>query len=207
MIRLLYYETLLSNKENENMEEPSPQNKIINRDNYNQFLDIEKSKIISKRVNTAFSVALKKLLDKHGNVESVIQTGEAFGRGLFTEFIEEKPNEWTMKKWIDVTTENIFDPMGNSFTIAEIENDSARSLMTKSPLQEYKDEENVVSLFTYGFIRGLLLSAFPKGELLMGSTMILGDPITEFTFKSIASYKDRFERQRVKNLFTTSKKI
>ena len=58
-----------------------------------------------------------------------------------------------------------------------------------------------------GCIRGLFLSAFPNGELLMGSTMALGAPVTEFTFKSNASYKDRFERQRVKNLFTITKKL
>ena len=75
---------------------------------------------ISKRRDTAFTVALGKLLDTHGNIESVMQTGEAFGRGLFAEFIQEKPEEWTMEKWLDVTMKNIFDPMGTSFTLSEI---------------------------------------------------------------------------------------
>ena len=166
-----------------------------------------KSEEISKRRDTAFTVALGKLLDTHGNIESVMQTGEAFGRGLFAEFIQEKPEEWTMEKWLDVTMENIFDPMGTSFTLAEIENDKARSLMTQCLLHENSEEPHAASLFTYGCIRGLLLSAFPKGELLMGRTMALGAPVTEFTFKTTASYKDRFERQRVKNLFTTTKKL
>lgn len=166
-----------------------------------------KSEEISKRRDTAFTVALGKLLDTHGNIEAVMQTGEAFGRGLFAEFLQEKSEEWTMEKWLDVTMENIFDPMGTSFTLAEIENDKARSLMTQCLLHENSEEPHAASLFTYGFIRGLLLSAFPKGELLMGSTMALGAPVTEFTFKTTASYKDRFERQRVKNLFTTTKKL
>lgn len=162
---------------------------------------------ISKRRDTAFTVALGKLLDTHGNIEAVMQTGEAFGRGLFAEFLQEKSEEWTMEKWLDVTMENIFDPMGTSFTLAEIENDKARSLMTQCLLHENSEEPHAASLFTYGCIRGLLLSAFPKGELLMGSTMALGAPMTEFTFKTTASYKDRLERQRVKNLFTTTKKL
>ena len=166
-----------------------------------------KSEEISKRRDTAFTVALGKLLDTHGNIESVMQTGEAFGRGLFAEFIQEKPEEWTMEKWLDVTMKDIFDPMGTSFTLAEIENDKARSLMTQCLLHENLEEPHAASLFTYRCIRGLLLSAFSKGELLMGSTMALGDHVTEFTFKTTASYKDRFERQRVKNLFTTTKKL
>jgi len=165
------------------------------------------SEEISKRRDTAFSVALGKLLDTHGNTESIMQTGEAFGRGLFAEFMQEKPDEWTMKEWLDVAMEHIFNPMGTSFTLAEIENDGARSLMTQCLLHENSEELHAASLFTYGFIRGLFLSAFPKGELLMGGTMALGSPVTEFTFKTTASYKDRFERQRVKNLFTTTKKL
>ena len=165
------------------------------------------SESIVKRRDTAFHVALGKLLETHGNAETVMQTGEAFGRGLFAEFIEEKPDEWTMKEWLDATIENIFDPMDTSFTIAEVRTDKARSLITQRLLPENSDESHVASLFTYGFIRGLFLSAFPKGELLMGNTMALGPPVTEFTFKTNASYKDKFERQRIKNLFTTTKKL
>jgi len=150
---------------------------------------------ILKRRDTAFHVALEKLLETHGN------------RGLFAEFIEEKPDEWTMKEWLDATIENIFDPMDTSFTIAEVRTDKARSLITQRLLHENSDESHVASLFTYGFIRGLFLSAFPKGELLMGSIMALDPPVTEFTFKTNASYKDKFERQRIKNLFTTTKKL
>ena len=187
------------------MEKPALQK--ISKDFTIGISELHTSEEILKRVDTAFNVALGKLLETHGNAETVMQTGEAFGRGLFAEFINEEPDEWTMKKWLDAVMESIFDPMGTSFTLAEIESDKARSLMTQSSLQENSDETHVASLFTYGFIRGLLLSAFPKGELLMGSTMTLGAPVTEFTFKTTASYTDKFERQRVKDLFTTSKKL
>jgi hypothetical protein len=188
-----------------NMEEPALQKRF--KDFIAGFSEITTSEDISKRVDTAFNVALGKLLETHGNMETVLQTGEAFGRGLFAEFISEEPNEWTMKKWLDTVMESIFAPIDTSFTHAEIESDKARSLMTHCSLQENSDETHAASLFTYGFIRGLLLSAFPKGELLMGSNMALGAPLTEFTFKTATSHMDRFERQRVKNLFTISKKL
>ena len=184
-----------------------PDLKKISKDPMVWVSELHKPEEISKRADTAFNVALEKLLETHGTAETVMQTGEAFGRGLFAEFIQEKPEVWTMKEWLDVITETILEPMGNSFTLAEVETDKARSLMTQCSLQEKIDETHVASIFTYGCIRGLFLSAFPNGELLMGSTMALGAPVTEFTFKSNASYKDRFERQRVKNLFAITKKL
>lgn len=160
---------------------------------------------LSNRLNTAFNVALGKLVDTNGNIETVVQTGEAFGRGLFAEFIIEKPEEWTIKEWLDLTVENIFSPMGNAFTFTKIDDDEATSVLTKCPLHESSKEYNVAGLFTYGFIRGLLLSAFPRGEVLMGSTMAKETPMTEFIFKTNASHRDRFERERVKDFFTTRK--
>jgi len=159
------------------------------------------------RVSTAFHVALSKLVETNGNVERVVQTGEAFGRGLFAEFLSNETDEWTLQQWIDSVMEHILYPMGHLFTTAEMTSDHARSLMIQSSLDDSSDESHVASLFTYGFLRGLLLSAFPKGELLMGSTMALGDPVTEFTFKTTSSYTDRYERSRVKNMFTTTKKL
>ena len=169
-------------------------------------MKIDKSEEIPKRLETAFSVAIRKLSMTQGNIESVLQTGEAFGRGLFTEFMQERNEEWDIKEWLEKTIETLFRPMGASFALAELDHNKARTLMTQCLLDKKSDESHIVSLFTYGCIRGILLSAFPKGELLMGSSVALGSPMTEFTFKTTASYKDRFERQRVKNLFTTTKK-
>jgi hypothetical protein len=160
---------------------------------------------LSNRLNTAFNVALGKLLDTNGNIETVVQTGEAFGRGLFSEFINEKPEEWTIKEWLEATMENIFNPMGNAFTFTRIDDDKASTVLSRCPLHESSNEHNVVGLFTYGFIRGLLRSAFPDGEVLMGSTMAKEAPMTEFIFKTNASNRDRFERERVKDFFMTRK--
>ncbi len=176
------------------MEEPLKETKFSDETEY-----------LSKWRDNAFNVALGKLLDTNGNIETVLQTGEAFGRGLFAEFIKEKPKEWTMKEWLDSTVETIFNPMGNLFTFTEIDSDEAKSVLTRCPLREKSNEHNVAGLFTYGFIRGLLLSAFPNGELLMGGTMAKDVPMTEFIFKANASYIDRFERERVKNFFVTRK--
>ena len=161
-----------------------------------------------ERRDTAFNIALGKLLDSNGNIETVMQTGEAFGRGLFHDCIKEKPNEWTMEEWLNSMVEHVFTPLGNTFTFSKIANDEVKSLLTRCPLQKFEDESNVASLFTYGFIRGLFKSAFPKGELLMeDKTDIDGSKMTEFIFKTSALYKDKFERERVKSSFNTTKKL
>ena len=160
-----------------------------------------------KRRETAFNVAKGKLVDSNGNIEIAMQTAEAFGRGLFAEYIKEKPEEWTMKDWLESTAKQIFNPMGTGATFTEITDDKARSLMFRCLLHEESNEPHMASLFTYGFMRGMLLSAFPDGELLMGSTMAHGAPMTEFTFKANATNEDRLKREQIKNLFTITKKL
>ena len=163
---------------------------------------------IARRRDTAFNVALGKLLDTNGNLETVMQTGEAFGRGLFEDLVKEKPEKWTMEEWLSSTVEHIFNPLGNAFTFSEIADAEVKSLMTRCPLYENTNEPHVASLFTYGFMRGLLLSAFPQGELLMGDIVETeGRPRTEFIFKTNALFKDRFERERVKISFDITKKL
>ena len=163
---------------------------------------------ITKRRDTAFNVAIGRLLDSNGNLETVMQTGEAFGRGLFEDYIKEKPQEWTIEEWVNSMVECIFNPLGDDFTFSKITNGEVISLLTRCSLQENTNESNVASLFTYGFIRGLLLSAFPRGELIMGDTT--GEErsrMTEYIFKTNALYKDKFERERVKSSFNITKKI
>lgn len=200
MIKLLSYAILLLIEEIVNMEKPLH---MIESD-VSTLTESEPDgkEGLSKRRDAAFNVALGKLLDSNGNIETVLQTGEAFGRGLFTEIISENSKEWTMKEWLDSTMENIFEPMGNVFKINKIADDEVESFLTRCPLHQDTDEPYVASLFTYAFIRGMLKSAFPNGELLMGDTMAEGAPMTEFVFKTNASYRDRFERERVKNYFT-----
>lgn len=163
---------------------------------------------ISKRIDTAFNVAIGKFVDSNGDLETVMQTGEAFGRGLFEDYIKEKPTEWTMEDWINSMEEHIFNPLGNSFTFSNISEDKVESVLTRCPLQENTDESQVASLFTYGFMRGLLLSAFPNGELIMGDTIEEeSSKMTEFVFKTSALYRDRFERERIKSSFSITKKL
>ncbi len=158
-----------------------------------------------KRQEIAFNVAKGKFADSNGNIELVLQTAEAFGRGLYSEQIKDKPNEWTVKEWLESTSNQIFNPMGTGATFTKIGNDEAKSLLFRCLLHEKSDEPHVASIFTYGFMRGMFLSAFPDGELLMGSTMAHGAPMTELIFKANASNDDRGERERIKNSFTKLK--
>ena len=157
--------------------------------------------LLLKRRETAFNVAKGKLADSGGKIETVMQTAEAFGRGLFEDFIKRESEHWTMEKWVKPTVENIFKPMGTAVTFTKITDNEAKSLIFKWPLHEESNEIQVGPLFAYGFLRGMFLSAFPDGEILMGSTMTKDTPMIEFTFKIEATYEDRLERERVKKIY------
>ncbi len=159
-----------------------------------------------KRREIAFDVTKGKLVDSGGNVETAMQTAEAFGRGLFEDLIKNESNQWTMENLIKPVAANIFNPMGTVATFTELTDDKARSLIFSCRLHEESDDPNIASLFTYGYLRGILLSVFPNGELLMGSTIAEGAPMIEFTFKANASDDDKFERERIKNNFIYSTK-
>ena len=157
--------------------------------------------IIDKR-ETAFNIAKEKLTNEPDKIETAMQIAEAFGRGMFEEFINNKNSEeWTMEKWVKPIVGNIFNPMGTTATFTKITEDEAKSLIFRCQLHEDSKEPHIASLFTYGFLRGMLLSAFPDGELLMISNISEGAPMTEFIFKAKATDGDRLERERVKNSF------
>jgi len=155
-----------------------------------------------KRREIAFDVAKGKLADSNGNIETVMQTAEAFGRGLFEDYIKKESGGWSMDSWVKPMVKNVFNPMGTGATFTKITEDEAKSLIFKCPLHEDSGEPQMASLFTYGFLRGMLVSAFPGGELLMGSSIAHGAPMTEFTFKTDATEEERKERERIKKLFT-----
>lgn len=157
-------------------------------------------KKILKRREIAFNVTKGKLEDSGGKIETAMQTAEAFGRGLFADFIKKESDQWTMEQWIKPVVENVFNPMGTAATFTTITEDEATSLIFKCPFHENTNEPHMASLFTYGFVRGMLLSAFPEGELLMRSTMAQGAPMIEFTFKANATEKDILERERIKQM-------
>lgn len=204
MIKLSFYEIPLSNREYGTMADPLKEIEINNKKMW--ITKPQEHDIIAQRVETAFNIALGKLLETKGNIETVMQTGEAFGRGIFADLIQEKPEEWTMQEWLESVITHIFNPMGHGFTITEISDNCIKSMMTRNPLHEKSSERNIVGLFTYGFTRGLFLSAFPKGELIMDNTTLTDDPLTEYTFKINPLHRDRLERERVKNFFITTKK-
>ena len=201
MIRLLFFVILLLTKEVTSMEENLKQKKPeTNLPWEEEFLDTEQ---ITKWRDSAFQAALEKLQETHGNAEAVMRTGEAFGRGLFAQQFQEKSTEWTINKWLQATEEDAFKPLGTEFTFTDISHDAAKILMKRDPLRNLSKERSATSLFTYGAIRGLFLSAFPKGELLIGEQKTPDQQSSmELIFKTQASVKDKFERERVKQLFT-----
>lgn len=164
-------------------------------------------KSLLKRRETAFNVAKGKLVDSGGKVETVMQTAEAFGRGLFEDFVKKESNDWTMIEWVEPVVENVFNPTGTGAAFTQITDNEAKSLIFRCLLHEESDERHMASLFTYGFLRGMFLSAFPNGEVVMGGTMADGAPMIEFTFKANATQEDRLERERIKNFFVTNTKI
>jgi hypothetical protein len=155
-----------------------------------------------KRRETAFQVAIGKYADSHGKIETVMQTAEAFGRGLFEEYIKLDSNEWTIDSWVKPVVEKIFNPLGTGATFTKITQDEAKSIIFRCRLHENAGDSPLASLFTYGFLRGMLRSAFPDGEILMEKSISQGAPVIELTFKATAAEEDRWERERVKNTFT-----
>jgi hypothetical protein len=159
---------------------------------------------IAKWKDSAFHAALEKLQEEHGNTETVIRTGEAFGRGLYACRVKEKSPDLTINGWREVIEKDVFKSLGTEFTFTKISQDVATTFMNRDPLKQMHKESTVASLFNYGVMRGLFLSAFPKGELVINGSETADQP--EFIFKIHASAKDRFERERVKRVFTTLKK-
>jgi hypothetical protein len=162
---------------------------------------------VIQRAKTALNVARGKYMESQGNLELVMQTAEAFGRGLFAELIKKKPKEWTMKQWLEVMTREVLNPLGSEVTFTKITENEAKSIMFRSPLVSDTNDPAIATLFTYGFMRGMFRSAFPQGELLMESTTANDAPMTGFTFKSFATDDERAERERVKSFFATTMKI
>jgi hypothetical protein len=165
---------------------------------------ISKIEKILKWRDSAFHAALQKFQDGHDNAETVMRTAEAFGRGLYSQRLKEKTLDGTIKEWLEVTQEDIMRPFGAEFTFTKVSQDVAQTFMNRDPLQQLSKQSTVASLFDYGVLRGLFLSAFPKGELLLKETTSANQ--LEFIFKTNASVRDRFERERVKRMFTPVKK-
>jgi len=202
MIKSLCYAIHLSIKEYGSMEEPEPNKKQSVQPSWEE--KISEDEQLMKWRDSAFHAAVEKLQETQGNAETVMQTGEAFGRGLFAQQVQELSPELTITRWLEKTEEDVFKPLGTEFTFTKISEDTATTFLNRDPLNNRLKEDTVASLFTYGVMRGLFLSAFPKGELLFHETSMADQ--REFIFKAHASAKDRFERERVKRVFSSLKR-
>jgi hypothetical protein len=154
--------------------------------------------------DSAYRVALERFSNNPGNVEAVMQTGEAFGRGLFSQKMHEKHLQWTVGEWLEKAEEIVLAPLNTEFTFTKLSPDAAKLFIDRDPLNQKTKESQVASLFMYGVMRGLFQSAFPDGELLC-SKPLAGDS-SEFVAKAHASQSDHAERERVKHIFTVLKK-
>jgi len=154
--------------------------------------------------SSAFHAALEKLQADHGNADSVMRMGEAFGRGLYTQRIKDKSPDWTIKEWMEEIQKDVCKPLGTEFTFTKISHDVATTFMNRHPLAQTSQGRTATELFNFGVMRGLFLSAFPKGELVLNE--IKNEEQPEFIFKTHASAKDKLERERVIRAFTSMKK-
>jgi hypothetical protein len=164
--------------------------------------NLKDKSLLRKRMNV-YNMILN-AIDENKDAETIMQIAEDFGKTLFKECIKERPEKWTIKNWLEPVVENIFNPMGAAATFTKITDKEARSLIFRCPVPEQIDKHNIPCLFSYGFARGLLKSAFPKGELLMGKTIANGASLCEFVFKSEASEEDRIEIEKIKQKFKES---
>jgi hypothetical protein len=165
---------------------------------------IAEDKQIADWRDSAFQAAVEKLQREHGNADVVMRTGEAFGRGLFAQLVKEKTSDWTIQDWFAEIEKDVFKPIGTEFTFTKISHDVATTFIQRDPRTHLSKDSSIISLFNFGVMRGLFLSAFPKGELLMNETEAIHRP--EFVLKTHASAKDRFEAERIIHGFNILKK-
>jgi hypothetical protein len=166
--------------------------------------DLSEEEQIAKWQDSTFYITLERLQADHGNTETVIRIDEAFGRNLSTCRIKEKSPDWIIKGCREIIEEEVFKPLGTEFSFTKISQDVTTIFINRNPLKQMYKENTVTSLFNYGVMRNLFLSAFPKEELLINGSETMYKP--EFIFKTHASVKDRFERERVKRVLTNLEK-
>jgi hypothetical protein len=150
--------------------------------------------------DTAFTAALDKYHATHDNIETILQTGEAFGRALYHTHIP-NTHDWDLD---DLCTEitTLLTPLGDSFEITGGQHDMIATFLRRNPLTSNPQEKPLDSLFTYATIRGLFLSAFPQGELVITPRPSDHDHPGSLIFKLHPSSLDRLTRERVKDAYT-----
>ena len=155
--------------------------------------------------DSAFQAALEKLQKHHGSPDTVMRMGEAFGRGVYAQQIKEKSPNQSIPEWVDEIQKDICTPLGTEFTFTKISHDIATTFVNRNPLAHRPEERTAAELFHFGVMRGLFLSAFPNGELLIN--VLDKNEKPEFIFKTFASAKDRLERENIlRTLMVLNKK-
>lgn len=167
--------------------------------------DIDTNTTIEEKTDRAFHIACMKTEIQERQPELILQTGEAFGKGLFTDHIQQQENkEWTIHEWAEITQKRVLLPMKSNLVFTTVQEDEAQSVMFTPPLSLHQNTAQA-SLFTYGLLRGLFRSAFPHGELSMTAHQTGGTKVTELKFKLHATSPDKYERDKIKKLLELEK--
>lgn len=150
--------------------------------------------------DSAFHAALEKFHAGHGNAEAILQTGEAFGRAIFSSHLADT-TDWDLEQWCTEVSE-LLAPLGDSFALTGGRHDVVATFLRRNPLTHHRLDRPLESLFTYGTLRGLFLSAFPEGELVVSPSPSGDDSPGSLMFKLHPSSLDRLARERVKEAYS-----
>lgn len=144
---------------------------------------------------TAFTAALQKYKANHDNIETILQTGEAFGRAIHSAHLT-RTDEWNLDDWCTEAS-RLLAPLGDAFSVTHAQSDVVATFLRRNPLTHQHHNDPLDALFTYGTLRGLFRSAFPDGELVLTRPTTTDTPASLY-FKLHPSSLDRLTRERVK---------
>jgi len=149
---------------------------------------------------SAFTAAMEKFNASHGNVETILQTGEAFGRAIFSSYLAGS-EDWILEQWCTEVSQ-LLAPLGDAFALTGGQHDVVATFLRRRPLASHRQDRPLDSLFTYGTLRGLFISAFPDGELVVKPEPMGEDTPGSLMFKLHPSSIDRLARERVKDTYS-----
>lgn len=147
---------------------------------------------------------LEKLRAHYELTDTIIRTNELFSSGLYADGAKEKSLECTIKRMREITEEDVVKPLGSEFTFTKISQDVATTFLNRDPLKQIHKEGTVASLFNNGVLSSQFLNGFPKKTLLINGLQTANH--SQFMVKTNTLAIDRFERERVKHVFTKLKK-
>jgi hypothetical protein len=135
--------------------------------------------------------------EKKTNARAVLDSAEKFGRLVFSECVGKK-DSWTPYEWVVACICKIFNRQGTGVTFTVSHDNEVRAIIHKCPTPERaRISPEVACAFSWGYVRGLWLSAFPEGEALMKCAMAMGCPTCEFVFTIKKSKADENAMEHV----------